>query len=156
MRTFTFMLVRKAITAILSEVNNAIKSLAQFSNAMGTQFNQSISNLVADFQYLGRSIVSVFAPLIETVTPIIDALVEKIATLLSYIGMLFAALGGSASFTKAKKNVTNYGAAVGKAAKSVSTLTMGIDELNGKSIWDAFIQVWNEPETIRSGCNNDH
>ena len=130
MRTFTFMLVRKAITAILSEVNNAIKSLAQFSNTMGTQFNQSISNLVADFQYLGRSIVSVFAPLIETVAPIIDALVEKIATLLSYIGMLFAALGGKSTFTKAKKDVTNYGAAVGKAAKSVSTLTMGIDELN--------------------------
>lgn len=130
MRTFTFMLVRKAITAILSEVNNAIKSLAQFSNAMGTQFNQSISNLVADFQYLGRSIVSVFAPLIETVMPIIDALVEKIATLLSYIGMLFAALGGKSNFTKAKKDVSNYGAAVGKAAKSVSTLTMGIDELN--------------------------
>ena len=130
MRTFTFMLVRKAITAILSEVNNAIKSLAQFSNTMGTQFNQSISNLVADFQYLGRSIVSVFAPLIEIVAPIIDALVEKIATLLSYIGMLFAALGGKSTFTKAKKDVTNYGAAVGKAAKSVSTLTMGIDELN--------------------------
>ena len=130
MRTFTFMLVRKAITAILSEVNNAIKSLAQFSNAMGTQFNQSISNLVADFQYLGRSIVSVFAPLIEMVVPIIDMLVEKIATLLSYVGMLFAALGGKSTFTKAKKEVTNYGAAVGKAAKSVSTLTMGIDELN--------------------------
>ena len=130
MRTFTFMLVRKAITAIISEVNNAIKSLAQFSNTMGTQFNQSISNLVADFQYLGRSIVSVFAPLLEMIVPIIDAIVEKIATLLSYIGMLFAALGGKSSFTKAKKEVTNYGAAVGKAAKSVSTLTMGIDELN--------------------------
>lgn len=130
MRTFTFMLVRKAITAIISEVNNAIKSLAQFSNAMGTQFNQSISNLVADFQYLGRSIVSVFAPLLEMVAPIIDMLVEKIATLLSYIGMLFAALGGKSTFTKAKKEVTNYGAAAGKAAKSVSTLTMGIDELN--------------------------
>ena len=225
MRTFTFMLVRKAITAIISEVNNAIKTLAQFSNTMGTQFNQSISNLVADFQYLGRSIVSVFAPLIEMITPIIDAIVEKIATLLSYIGMLFAALGGSSSFTKAKKNVTNYGAAVGKAAKSVSTLTMGIDELNilaenkggggagaenplagwenvkipdgikklanalkkmwedflrpikaawdkmkeyvkeawtymldqvkklGKSIWDAFIEVWNEPETIEMIAN---
>lgn len=225
MRTFTFMLVRKAITSIISEVNNAIKSLAQFSNTMGTQFNQSISNLVADFQYLGRSIVSVFAPLIEMITPIIDAIVEKIATLLSYIGMLFAALGGSSSFTKAKKNVTNYGAAVGKAAKSVSTLTMGIDELNilsenkggggagaenplagwenvkipdgikklanalkkmwedflrpikaawekmkeyvkeawtymldqvkklGKSIWDAFIEVWNEPETIEMIAN---
>lgn len=137
MRTFTFMLVRKAITAIISEVNNAIKSLAQFSNTMGTQFNQSISNLVADFQYLGRSIVSVFAPLLEMITPIIDAIVNKIATLLSYIGMLFAALGGKSSFTRAKKTATDYGKAMGgaakntgKAAKALSNLTMGIDELN--------------------------
>lgn len=130
MRTFTFMLVRKAITAILTETKNAINSLAQFSNAMGTQFNSSISNLIADFQYLGRSIVSVFAPLIEMITPIIDAIIDKIATLLSYIGMLFAALGGKSSFTKATKNVNNYGASLGKAAKAAKTLTMGIDELN--------------------------
>ena len=227
MRTFTFMLVRKAITAILTETKNAINSLAQFSNTMGTQFNSSISNLVADFQYLGRSIVSVFAPLIEMITPIIDAIIDKIATLLSYIGMLFAALGGGSSFTKATKNVKNYGASLGKAAKAAKTLTMGIDELNilseskggggggggagnpmaewenveipdgikkladaikkmwadflkpikaawdkmkqyvkdawtymvdqvkklGKSIWDAFIQVWNEPETIEMIAN---
>ena len=130
MRTFTFMLVRKAITAILTETKNAINSLAQFSNTMGTQFNSSISNLIADFQYLGRSIVSVFAPLIEMITPIIDAIIDKIATLLSYIGMLFAALGGKSSFTKATKNVNNYGASLGKAAKAAKTLTMGIDELN--------------------------
>lgn len=137
MRTFTFMLVRKAITAIIEEANNAIQSLAQFSNAMGTQFNQSISNLVADFQYLGRSIVSVFAPLLEMIAPIIDAIVNKIATLLSYIGMLFAALGGKSSFTRAKKTATDYGKAMGgaakntgKAAKALSNLTMGIDELN--------------------------
>lgn len=137
MRTFTFMLVRKAITAIIEETNNAIQSLAQFSNAMGTQFNQSISNLVADFQYLGRSIVSVFAPLLEMIAPIIDAIVNKIATLLSYIGMLFAALGGKSSFTRAKKTATDYGKAMGgaakntgKAAKALSNLTMGIDELN--------------------------
>lgn len=137
MRTFTFMLVRKAITAIISEVNKAIQSLAQFSYAMGTQFNQSISNLIADFQYLGRSIVSVFAPLLEMIAPIIDAIVNKIATLLSYIGMLFAALGGKSSFTRAKKTATDYGKAMGgaakntgKAAKALSNLTMGIDELN--------------------------
>ena len=236
MRTFTFMLVRKAITAIISEVNKAIQSLAQFSYAMGTQFNQSISNLIADFQYLGRSIVSVFAPLLEMIAPIIDAIVNKIATLLSYIGMLFAALGGKSSFTKATKTATNYGKAMGgaakntgKAAKALSSLTMGIDELNilqehnaggggaggggganplagwenveipsgiknladklkkmwddflkpikaawdkmkayvkeawtymldqvkklGKSIWDAFIQVWNEPKTIEMIAN---
>ena len=65
MKTFTFMIVRKAITAIITEVGNAIQSLAMYSNAMGTAFNTDLSNMVADFQYLGRSIVSVFAPLLN-------------------------------------------------------------------------------------------
>ena len=130
MKTFTFMLVRKAITAIITEVNNAIQSMAMFSNAMGTKFNDSISLLVADFQYLGRSIVSVFAPLINFIAPIIDAIIDKIATLLSYIGMLMAALTGASSFTKAKKNVGNYADSLDKASKSAKNLTMGIDELN--------------------------
>lgn len=226
MRTFTFMLVRKAITGIIKEIGNAINSLAKFSDTMGTQFNQSMSNLVADFQYLARSIVSVFAPLIDMIAPIIDAIINKIATLLSYIGMLFAALGGSSTFTKATKTTTNYAKSLDKAAKSANHLTMGIDELNilanskgggggggggnplaqwdnveippgikkladtlkkmwddflrpikaawdkmkgyvkeawtymldqvkklGKSIWDAFIQVWNEPKTIEMIAN---
>lgn len=123
MRTFTFMLVRKAITGIIKEIGNAINSLAKFSDTMGTQFNQSMSNLVADFQYLARSIVSVFAPLIDMIAPIIDAIINKIATLLSYIGMLFAALGGSSTFTKATKTTTNYAKSLDKADKSANHLS---------------------------------
>lgn len=130
MKTFTFMLVRKAITAIIKEVGNAVQSLAMYSNAMGTAFNRDLSLMVADFQYLGRSIVSVFAPLLSYIAPIIDAIVDKIAVLISYIGMLIAALGGSTSFTKAKKNVGNYAESLDQASKSAKNLTMGIDELN--------------------------
>ena len=144
MKTFTFMLVRKAITVIISEVNNAIQSMAKFSNQMGTQFNKSISLLVADFQYLGRSIVSVFAPLLNYIIPIIDAIIDKIATLISYIGMLFAALTGASSFTKAKKNVNNYAASLDNASKSAKNLTMGIDELN----------ILNEDSGSSGGASN--
>ena len=155
MKTFTFMLVRKAITAIIKEVNNAIQSMAKFSDAMGTQFNNSISVLVADFQYLGRSIVSVFAPLINFIAPIIDAIVDRIALLLSYIGMLMAALTGASSFTKAKKNVGNYAKSLDSASKSAKNLTMGIDELNilaessgggGASPYDGWEDAWEEVE----------
>lgn len=155
MKTFTFMLVRKAITAIIKEVGNAVQSLAMYSNAMGTAFNTDISNMVADFQYLGRSIVSVFAPLINMIAPIIDAIVSKIATLLSYIGMLFAALGGKATFTKAKKNVDNYAESLDSASKSAKNLTMGIDELNiladnksggGAKPYDGWEDAWEEAD----------
>lgn len=153
MKTFTFMVVRKAITAIIEEVNKAIQSMAKFSDAMGTQFNNSISSLVADFQYLGRSVLSVFAPLIDFIAPIIDAIVDRIALLLSYIGMLMAALTGASSFTKAKKNVGNYAKSLDSASKSAKNLTMGIDELNilaessgggGASPYDGWEDAWEE------------
>ena len=153
MKTFTFMLVRKAITAIIKEVGNAVQSLAMYSNAMGTAFNTDLSHMVADFQYLGRSIVSVFAPLLNYIAPIIDAITDRIATLISYIGMLFAALGGGTSFTKAKKNVGNYAESLDKASKSAKNLTMGIDELNiisenksggGAKPYDGWEDAWEQ------------
>ena len=153
MKTFTFMLVRKAITAVIEEVGKAVQSLAMYSNAMGTAFNTDVSHMVADFQYLGRSIVSVFAPLLNYIVPIIDAIVDRIATLISYIGMLFAALGGSASFTKAKKNIGNYAESLDQASKSAKNLTMGIDELNilseqsgggGAKPYDGWEDAWEE------------
>ncbi len=130
MRTFTFMIIRKAFTAVIKEVGNAIQSLAMYSNAMGTAFNTDLSNMVADFQYVGRAIVSAFAPLLSIVGPIIDAITSKIATLLTYIGMLFSLLGGKTTFTKPKKNVDNYAESLDNASKSAKNLTMGIDELN--------------------------
>ena len=155
MRTFTFMMVRKAIDAIVKEVGSAVQSLAMYSNAMGTAFNTDLSHMVADFQYLGRSIVSVFAPLLNFIVPIIDAITERIATLLSYIGMLFTALGGGTSFTKAKKNVGNYAESLDQASKSAKNLTMGIDELNilsenkgggGSKPYDGWEDAWEEIE----------
>ena len=152
MKTFTFMLVRKAIDAVIKSTSDAIQSMAKFSNAMGTQFNKSISLLVADFQYLGRSIVSVFAPLLNAVIPVIDAIINKLAELFSYIGMVFAALTGASSFTKATKNVDNYANSLNKASKSAKQLTMGIDELNilndksggGGGGAEDFMKEWEE------------
>lgn len=130
MRTFTFMLVRKAITQIMKSINDGVQSLAKFSNAMGTQFNTSISNLVADFKWLAYSIVGAFEPLINAIAPIIDAIIAKVVALVNAIGMLIATLTGASSYTKAVRNVDNYAESLDKANKKAKQLTMGIDELN--------------------------
>ena len=130
MRTFTFMLVRKAITALIKDVGEAVNSLARFSNAMGTKFNNSMSNIVADFAWVGRAIVGAFEPLINAVAPIIDMIAAKLAYLLGLLGQFFAFATGSNTYTKATKNVKNYAAGLDKAAKAQHNLTMGIDELN--------------------------
>lgn len=130
MRTFTFMLVRKAITALIKDIGNAVNSLAKFSKMMGTEFNSSMSNIVADFSWLGRSIVGAFEPLINALVPIIDMIASKIAYLLGLLGQFFALVTGKNTYTKATKNVTDYASSLDKANKAQHNLTMGIDELN--------------------------
>ena len=130
MKTFTFMLVRKAITAILNETKNAVDSLARWSNQFGTAFNTSMSEITANASYLARNLVAMFEPVINTIVPILNTLVEALARAARAVAEFFAAFTGQSYFMVAKKKVGNYAAELDKANKKQKQLTMGIDELN--------------------------
>ena len=137
MRLFTFMALRKALTALFSNIGNSFNLLAQYSDRMGTKFNENVSMIVSDAKWLSNSIIAAFAPILNAVAPIIDALIAKLVAAINVINMFFAALSGGRTWTKAKKNVENYGAGLDSAAgsakkakKAIDDLTTGIDELN--------------------------
>lgn len=137
MKTFTFMLVRKAITAIIDNIKEATDELAKFEkytdNLSNGKFNDSLSQIVADFQWIGRSIVAAFEPLINFVVPALNAVAEKITSLMSLVGEFFAALTGQSYFVVAKKTVKDYADSLDDAntkAKEHKKLLLGIDELN--------------------------
>ena len=132
-RLFTFMALRKMLTKVFKEIGDAFNLLAQYSDKMGTKFNQSASLLVADAKWLGRSIIAAFEPILNAVAPILDALVAKIVAVVNAINQLLSALTGMATFTVAKKKVDNYAAGLdkaGKAAKELKKTVLGFDELN--------------------------
>lgn len=137
MRLFTFMALRKALTALFSNIGNSFNLLTQYSDRMGTKFNENVSMIVSDAKWLSNSIIAAFAPILNAVAPIIDALIAKLVAAINVINMFFAALSGGRTWTKAKKNVENYGAGLDSAAgsakkakKAIDDLTTGIDELN--------------------------
>ena len=130
MKTFTFMLVRKAITAILNETKNAVDSLARWSNQFGTAFNTSMSEITANASYLARNLVAMFEPVINAIVPILNTLVEALARAARAVAEFFAAFTGQSYFMVAKKKVGNYAEELDKANKKQKQLTMGIDELN--------------------------
>lgn len=132
-RLFTFMVLRRAITALLNTMKQGFDTLAQYSAAKGTEFNKNISSMQSGLKQLGNSIVAAFEPLINAVTPIINAFISKLTEATNAIGQFFAALAGKATFTHAKKVVGNYAASLDKATastKKLATATAGIDELN--------------------------
>ena len=132
-RLFTFMVLRRAITALLNTMKQEFDTLAQYSAAKGTEFNKNISSMQSGLKQLGNSIVAAFEPLINAVTPIINAFISKLTEATNAIGQFFAALTGRSTFTHAKKVVGNYAASLDKATastKKLATATAGIDELN--------------------------
>ena len=132
-RLFTFMVLRRAITALLNTMKQGFDTLAQYSAAKGTEFNKNISSMQSGLKQLGNSIVAAFEPLINAVTPIINAFISKLTEATNAIGQFLAALTGRSTFTHAKKVVGNYAASLDKATastKKLATATAGIDELN--------------------------
>lgn len=137
MRTFTFMLVRKAITAMIKDIKEAVDELALFEKHLGTlsngQFNKSLSEILADFHYIGRAIVAAFEPLINFVVPAINAVADALANVLALVGEFFAAFTGQSYFVKARKTVVDYGDSIddnNKKLKEQKKLLLGIDEIN--------------------------
>lgn len=136
-RTFTFMLVRKAITAIIKDVKEAVDELALFERNLGTlsngKFNTSLSQIVADFHYIGRAIVAAFEPLINYVVPALNAVANAVANVLSLVGEFFAAFTGQDYYVKAKKTEVDYGGELEKDNKKLKErkkLLLKIDEIN--------------------------
>lgn len=132
-RLFAFMVLRRAITALLNTMKQGFDTLAQYSAAKGTEFNKNISAMQSGLKQLGNSIIAAFEPLINAVTPIVNAFISKLIEATNAIGQFFAALTGKSTFTHAKKVVGNYAASLDKATastKKLATATAGIDELN--------------------------
>ena len=132
-RLFAFMVLRRAITALLNTMKQGFDTLAQYSAAKGTEFNKNISSMQSGLKQLGNSIIAAFEPLINAVTPIVNAFISKLIEATNAIGQFFAALTGKPTFTHAKKVVGNYAESLDKATastKKLATATAGIDELN--------------------------
>ena len=149
-RLFTFMVLRRAITALLNTMKQGFDTLAQYSAAKGIEFNRSISMMRSSLKTLGNSLVAAFEPIINVVAPILTAFIDKLTEATNAIGQFFAALTGKSTFTHAKKVVGNYAASLDKATsstKKLATATAGIDELN-------ILQDNNSDNSGGSGATN--
>lgn len=132
-RTFFYMGVRKMFTAIYKEMQGALERLATYSSRMGTAFNGSVSSIKADFKYLADTIMTTLEPIINAVSSMLTALVDKIVAVLNVLNQLFSALGGGLTWTKANRGAEDYAKSLNKAggaAKKLKDYTLGIDELN--------------------------
>lgn len=130
--TARFMAASFLITGTLNGAKEGMKNLAQYSD----RTNESISVLYGGVTSLKNAFATAFAPILEVVTPYLDILITHLIEGANAIGHFFAALTGSATWTKAVKVQQDYAGSLNNTAAAAAEAKRelyGFDEITKQS-----------------------
>ena len=127
-----FALVNKLRSALV----DGFKNLSQYSG----DTNNSLSMLMSSLTQLKNAFAAAFAPVLNIVAPILNAVIQKIISVVNAIGQLTSVLTGAGTFIKAKQLNQNYAASLDKNTKSANKANdankklqrtlLGFDQIN--------------------------
>ena len=95
-RVAIYRAIRGALKAITNAFKEGFSNLAQFSD----EVNQTMSQLQSSFTIIKNSVAVAFLPLVNLITPIIQALAGNIANIANAISYLTAKMQGNATYLK--------------------------------------------------------
>lgn len=134
--TARFMFASFLIRGALNGAKEGFQNLAQYSG----QTNASLSMLMSSLTQLKNALATAFAPILNVVAPLLNALIQKVIQAISTLGMLFASLTGQKTFTAAKKVNQDYAASLNQNAKNADKANksnqklqrtlLGFDQIN--------------------------
>lgn len=132
-----YRVVRSVIKSITDAFKTGITNLYQWSKVMDGTFANSMDRIATASLYLKNSLGAMLSPIINTLAPIIDYVVDGLVVIINYINMIFAALSGASTYTAAKKVATTWAdagkSAAGSAKKAsddIRRTILGFDEIN--------------------------
>lgn len=134
--TARFMFASFLIRGALNGAKEGFQNLAQYSG----QTNASLSLLMSSLTQLKNALATAFAPILNVVAPLLNAMIQKVIHAVTALGMLFASLTGQKTFTAAKKVNQDYAASLNQNAKNADKANkenqklqrtlLGFDQIN--------------------------
>ncbi len=102
------------VDVMVKGAKEGFNNLVQYSSKLNT----SVSGLKSSFTQLGNSLATVFSPIIQSITPILQNVINKIIEAINVMAQFTARIFGNATtFTKAKKINEDYAKSLGKTSK---------------------------------------
>lgn len=142
---FKLMLIRMAMRAAIQGVKEGMQNLVQYSDSA----NQSMSNLMSGMTYLKNSFAAAFAPILSYVAPVLNTLINLLATAVGYINQFFSALGGGSTFVRAKKANEDYAASLKKTGGAASAA--GKEAKKALAPFDDLVQIQQQGADASGG-----
>ncbi len=134
--TAKFMFASFIIMGAVNGIKEGMQNLAQYSE----RTNASMSMLMSSLTQLKNALATAFAPILHTIAPLLNMLIQKVTQAVSAIGMLFASLTGQSIFTRAKEVNQDYAASLNQNAagadkaneanKKLQRTLLGFDQIN--------------------------
>lgn len=125
--------IRAALKALTQAFKEGVSNLYQYSKALNGEFAKSMDSIATSSLYLKNSLGAMVSPLINSLAPALDVLVDKFVELLNKANQLFATLRGATTWTAALKYPKEYAEATDKAngkAKELRKTLLSFDEIN--------------------------
>lgn len=145
---FKLMLIRMAMRAAIQGVKEGMQNLVQYSDSA----NQSMSNLMSGMTYLKNSFAAAFAPILSYVAPVLNTLINLLATAVGYINQFFSALGGGSTFVRAKKANEDYAASLKKTGGAASAA--GKEAKKAQAPFDDLVQIQQQGADASGGSGS--
>ena len=130
-------MIRAALKFITQGIQEGMKNLYAWSNAVDGQFARSMDTLSTASQYAGNSIAAMASPLINALAPAIDFVVDKLVDMFNLFNQIFARLSGQTSYTAARKVASQWqdasesaSGSARRAADEIKRTILGFDEIN--------------------------
>lgn len=128
-RVLSLMAVRMAVRTIIRLTKEGIQNLAQYD----ATFNASMSKMMSRVTQLKNSFATLMAPIINAVSPLIDAFLGKLSSVITELTLKLGALFGQTQTTIAVYQAEDYAKSLGKASDNASKLKKslaGFDRFN--------------------------
>lgn len=116
----------RVVRSILKHIADAFKSGMQTIAQYSDEANAALLRIKTSSTYLKNSLGAMLAPVLSAIAPLIKTVADGLVSVANNLNMMFAAMRGQKTYTKAIEYWQDYTDAV-NAAKAA---TIGIDELN--------------------------
>lgn len=133
-RIAIYRLIRSALKKISEGFKEGTQNAYQYALMVNDKLATSFNTISTATNYLKNSLGAMVAPLINSIAPVVDMLVDKFVDLLNIINQVLAIIGGQSTWLKAKKYPTDYMDSVAgstrNATKELKLWLAAFDELN--------------------------
>lgn len=129
-RVLKFKVVSFILNQITAAIEGGVKNFYEYSRAIGGDFSKNLDNIATGLLYFKNSVGAAAAPIVNTIVPALDILIDKIVETVNWFNQLISKLTGASTWTKAIRQQTTYAEATTQAADATKRLLAGFDELN--------------------------